>query len=110
MAESFVERLVEAARGRTDAEDPGAAFFEYLAILADELAAKRSLGHALGNAEVTPARIAERRALFHESLGALLMRAQERNAVHSDVTVADIVALVRASADHDAATPVRNRL
>lgn len=111
VADGFVERLVEAARERINADDPGAAFFEYLAILAGELAAKRSLGHALSDAELTPARIAERRALFHESLGALLTRAQQTHAVRSDVTVADVVALIRApiaSGDRDAAT--RRRL
>lgn len=111
VADVFAERLLEAARERSDADDPGAAFFEYLSILATELAAKRSLGHAMADAELTPTRVAERRALFHDAFDALLARAQQARAVRPDVTVADVLVLVRApiaSGHHDAAT--RRRL
>jgi AcrR family transcriptional regulator len=111
VADGFVERLVVAAHARSDADDPGAAFFEYLAILAGELAAKRSLGHAMADVDLTPAHVAERRVVFHEALGVLLTRAQRARAVRPDVTVADVVVLIRApisSGDPDAAT--RRRL
>lgn len=98
VADAFVERLVLHARARTEAVDAGAAFFDYLAILAEELAAKRSLGHALAGVTLTPTDVAERRTALYEALGALLTRAQDAGVVRRDVTAADVVALLRAPA------------
>ena len=75
------------ARRAADA-DPGAAFFGFLAGSADEAVAKRDLPDAIAIAG--PLQDA-----LHAALGALLRRAQQAGAVRADITVPDILMLLK---------------
>jgi AcrR family transcriptional regulator len=80
--------LVEDARARADAADPGEAFFGFLARIAGELAAKRDLPDAISIAGSL------REDLFL-ALDLLLRRAQQAGAVRAEVRNADLIALLK---------------
>jgi AcrR family transcriptional regulator len=76
------------ARARADAPDPGEAFFGFLSRMRDEAAAKRDM----------PDAIAVRGPLRDEvlaSMEALLQRAQQAGAVRPDVTMPDLIVLLK---------------
>jgi AcrR family transcriptional regulator len=83
-----VEDLVEDARGRADAEDPGDAFFGFLARMVAESAAKRDLPDAISIA-------GSLRDDLAAAVDLLLRRAQEAGAVRADVRTPDLIALLR---------------
>ena len=80
--------LVEDARARAEAADPGEAFFGFLARIADESAAKRDLPDAISVAGSL------REDLF-AALDLLLRRAQQAGAVRAEVRTADLIVLFK---------------
>ena len=90
-----MERLVEDARSRAGAEDPGAAFFGFLEHLVGEMSRKRDLADAFGSAGVD---LGERSAAVAQELTAavadLLDRAQRSGAVRADVGMPELFGLV----------------
>ncbi|HEX6493163.1 MAG TPA: TetR/AcrR family transcriptional regulator [Candidatus Dormibacteraeota bacterium] len=91
-----MERLVEEARSRATAEDPGAAFFGFLEHLVEEAARKRDLVDAIGG---TTFDVGEKAAspIGQELTGAiagLLERAQRAGAVRRDVGMPELFGLV----------------
>src|SRR6266566_7356748 len=83
-----VEDLVADARARAGAADPGAAFFGYLARIAEESAAKRDLPDAISVAGSL------REDLF-AALDVLLRRAQQAGAVRPEARTSDLIALLK---------------
>jgi len=80
--------LIDDARERGAAADPGAAFFGFLGRIGQEAAAKRDLPDAIsvdGAAQEA----------LREALGVLLSRAQQAGAVRADVTVPDLIVLLK---------------
>jgi AcrR family transcriptional regulator len=83
-----IQDLIDDAVRRADAADPGAAFFGFLGRMGEEAAAKRDLPDAIavdGTAQET----------FRAAFGELLRRAQQAGAVRPDVTLADLVTLLK---------------
>jgi AcrR family transcriptional regulator len=83
-----VEDLIADARARADAADPGAAFFGYLARIAEESAAKRDLPDAISIA-------GSLRDDLHAALDLLLRRAQQAGAVRAEVRTSDLIVLLK---------------
>ncbi|MEN3263172.1 helix-turn-helix domain-containing protein [Pseudonocardia sp.] len=88
-----VQDVVDDARARADAADPGSAFEGFLARLAEEAGRKRDLPDALAGAGSHG--IAGAVAELHDALGVLLARGQAAGAVRGDITVPDLVALLK---------------
>src|SRR5215813_8370167 len=80
--------LVNDARARADAADPGDAFFGFLARVAGEAAAKRDLPDAISVAGSL------RENLF-AALDVLLRRAQQAGAVRAGIGTPDLIALLK---------------
>ena len=80
--------LVSDARARADADDPGEAFFGFLARIAGEAAAKRDLPDAIS---VTGSL---REDLF-AALDLLLRRAQQAGAVRAGIVTSDLIVLLK---------------
>jgi AcrR family transcriptional regulator len=83
-----VKDLIRDARARAEADDPGGAFFGFLARLGEEAAAKRDLPDAIA----IPGSL---QADLHAALGVLLRRAQQAGAVRADVRAADLIVLLK---------------
>jgi AcrR family transcriptional regulator len=81
------------ARARATAADPAAAFDGFLARLAEEAERKRDLPDALAGAGADG--IAEAVAELQDALGVLLARAQAAGAVRGEITVTDLIALLK---------------
>lgn len=98
-----IEDLVTDARARLDSDDPGAAFFEFLTRVGAEASAKRDVSEAIA----IPGGL---RDDLHSALDTLLVRAQQAGAVRPDVTLPDLVALLKGvlSAVHDTAPEARD--
>jgi hypothetical protein len=97
------------ARALTEAEDPGAAFFQFLEHVVELGAVKRDLVIAVTGADPEFERAAAPvKEELLEAVGVLLRRAQEAGAVRSDVTAPVVVTLVGATcqaAEHTGAPP-----
>ena len=92
---SRLQRLIDSATPLLDADDPGAAFFAFLALLVEEGEKDQGLVEALAGVGFDIAAVmpdAERD--FLAVLGGLLTRAQRAGAVRSDVDARDIKALL----------------
>lgn len=90
-----LERLVEEARARAAAGDPGEAFFGFLELLVGEAGRKRDLADALSRAGVDVDVMGS--AAAGELVGAvaeLLARAQRSGAVRGDVGMPELFGLV----------------
>jgi AcrR family transcriptional regulator len=83
-----IEDLVEDARARAVAADPGAAFFGFLARVAEEAAAKRDLPDAIAIA-------GSLHDALHSALDVLLRHAQQAGAVRADIAAADLIVLLK---------------
>lgn len=90
-----MERMVERARAMTDADDPGAAFFDFLTRLTADAEMKRDLADAVGVGLHDGDRFAGLGRQVVDAVGALLVRAQAAGAVRADITVTDLILLVR---------------
>jgi AcrR family transcriptional regulator len=88
-----VEELAADARARAEAADPDLAFAGFLDRLADQALAKRDLPDAFAGAgaDAMAAAVAD----MHDALGVLLAKAQEVGGVRRDVSVSDLVALLK---------------
>jgi AcrR family transcriptional regulator len=99
-----VTTLAAEARCRTQAEDPGAAFFGFLDHMVDVSASKRDLIMALAGAGVEFEVVAaDANEELKAALEELLSRAQAAGAVRSDVTAPVVMSLVGGTcmaADH----------
>ncbi len=83
-----IEDLLADARARTDTDDPGGAFFGFLARIGQEAIVKRDLSDAIA----VPGALRED---LHAALGVLLRRAQEAGAVRADVQTTDLIILLK---------------
>jgi AcrR family transcriptional regulator len=81
------------ARARATADDPGAAFDGFLARLAEAAERKRDLPDALAGAGAEG--VAEAVAELQDALAVLLRRAQAAGAVRGEITVKDLIALLK---------------
>ena len=90
-----IERLVDHARGLAEAEEPGAALFDFLSAVVEAGAVNRGLADALAGAgfDVEAAVSGAEDGLLG-ALRALLGRAQAAGAVRRDVEPSDVKALV----------------
>jgi AcrR family transcriptional regulator len=92
---NHIEPLIETARAKLGAADAGAAFFEHLAFLADELLAKGNVHLAMARAGSSRHPAAAQQHAFQASLQALLSRAQRAGAVRPDVKAEEVILLMR---------------
>jgi len=83
-----LEDLVSEARSRADSPDPGAAFFGFLARVAQESAAKRDLPDAISIA-------GSLRDDLNAALDVLLRRAKRAGAVRAEVRTPDLILLLK---------------
>ena len=90
-----LERLADEARALGQAADPGPALLGFIGRLIAEAAPKQDLVEALagGGADLNAA-LAATSARLREDIGRLLARAQRDGAVRSDITTADLMALI----------------
>jgi AcrR family transcriptional regulator len=83
-----LEDLLADARRRAEQDDPGAAFFGFLARFRQEATHKRDMPDAL----TVPGALVED---LHAAFGVLLRRAQDAGAVRPGVTVPDLIRLLK---------------
>lgn len=83
-----IEDLIADARARICSDDPGIAFFGFLARIGEEATAKRDLSDAIA----VPGSLRED---LHAALDQLLRRAQQVGAVRSDVNTGDLIILLK---------------
>lgn len=90
-----LEQVIERARELSTAEDPGAAFFDFVGVLLDAVAAKRDLVETLeqagGDVKASLADVSE---AWLGALSVLVARAQSVGAVRRDVTAEEVAALI----------------
>jgi AcrR family transcriptional regulator len=90
-----LEELVADARGRLDADDPGAAFYGFLEHLVGAFASKRDLIAAMSGAGVEFEVVAaEAKQDLQAAVTDLLLAAQSAGAVRGDVTCAVVLSLI----------------
>ncbi|MBB4933974.1 AcrR family transcriptional regulator [Lipingzhangella halophila] len=90
-----VERIMERAAPLAESDDPGAAFFEYLAVLVEEGAVNRGLAEALAGVDFDMDGAAKRAGYDIGDLERrLLVRAQQAGAVRPEVEAADVKGLI----------------
>jgi AcrR family transcriptional regulator len=95
IASNRLQHLIDSAAAFADTEDPGSAFFAYLALLIEEGKTDQGLVDALaGIGYDIAAAIPEAEKLFIETLEDLLTRAQRAGAVRPDIRVLDVKALM----------------
>lgn len=91
-----VDDLVEEAHALAGAEDPGTAFFDFLARLAEAATTKQDLTDVLAGSGVDlGAAVAAKGAAMNEALGRLLRSAQRAGAVRRDIAIADLTVLLK---------------
>jgi AcrR family transcriptional regulator len=83
-----IEDLIDDARARARADDPGSAFFGFLARISEEAAAKRDLPDVMAIA-------GSLHDALHAAFDMLLRRAQESGAVRADIGTADLIVLLK---------------
>lgn len=88
-----VQDLAADARARADAADPGLALSGFLDRVAEQALAKRDLPDAFAGAGADA--MAAARAEMNDALAALLAKAQEAGGVRRDVSVTDLIALLK---------------
>jgi len=94
------ENIVRQANALAAAEQPGEAFFDFLAVMVNEFAAHLGLADALAGAGFDVETVTGASSAKHDVIGALrrlLARAQKAGAVRPDVDAADVKALIVAS-------------
>ena len=92
---AHMQRLADHAHRLAEGDDPAAALFEFLELLAEEGTAKKNLIEALmGSGVDVTLDMGPAKQQVDEGASLLLRRAQEAGAVRKDVTVADLFGLV----------------
>lgn len=90
-----VTRLAEHAKTLATAEDPGAAFFDFLRLMIVGAASSKDLVDALLGADLANAgRIVAAKQELQAAGGALLARAQRAGAVRDDLGVSELMTLL----------------
>jgi AcrR family transcriptional regulator len=93
-----MRNLAEHASALADADDPGAAFFDFLRRMVTGAASSRDLADALVGKDLSNASlITTAKAELHRAGAALLTRAQQAGAVRSDLGVAGLMTLLTAT-------------
>jgi AcrR family transcriptional regulator len=93
-----IEELVADARCRLGSDDPGAAFFDFLAYLVGEFSLKRDLIVAMSGAGIEfEVVVADAKKELQDSVRELLLAAQRVGAVRDDVTGEVVLTLVGGS-------------
>jgi AcrR family transcriptional regulator len=99
-----MQKLVDEAKELAESDDPGGAFFDFLALLSKSGSEKRDLMDALSGAGIeVKERLSPEKDRLTAAMGTLLERAQQAGAVRADVGLADLFGLVMgtcASATH----------
>lgn len=90
----IVERLSGQARERLAADDPGAAFFEFIEIVAEQAMLNKALCEAIQSTGGGLARSSAPQTEFRTLFGELLVRAQATGAVRGDIGPADLIAVL----------------
>lgn len=90
-----LRRIADAAEALLDADDPGAAFFQFFTGVVEHAATKTAYADALAEAgiDVTDS-VAPVQQDLRTALGALLDRAQRAGAVRADIGLAELFALL----------------
>lgn len=83
-----IEDLAADARKRAESDDPGSAFFGFLARIAEGATTKRDLGDAIA----IPGALRDE---LHAAVDLLLRRAQQTGAVRADVTTPELLVLLK---------------
>jgi AcrR family transcriptional regulator len=92
---SRVEQLTAEARGLADAEDPGAAFFDFVVRMIEDFVLNKALGEALVAAGWDLMDIAAQAGReLRQAQEVLLRRAQDAGAVRTDLTGDDFKAIL----------------
>lgn len=92
---SRVEKLIEVARTKTEAPDPGAAFYAFLSHMFEEGRAKRELVDAMAVAGIdVTAPTSPAGSELRSVIGTLLNRGQEAGAVREDIGTTEVMALL----------------
>jgi AcrR family transcriptional regulator len=92
---SHMDAIAERGRELAGHDDPGPALFEFLTCLAQESASKKNLIDALAGAGIdVKERASDSKRAVEEAFNVLLTRAQEAGYIRTDVTIADLFALV----------------
>lgn len=92
---AHLDAIAARARELADHEDPGEALFEFMACLSQEAASKKSLIDALADAGVDVKESAsDSKCAVEDGFKVLLTRAQQAGYIRTDVTIADLFALV----------------
>jgi AcrR family transcriptional regulator len=109
-----LRQLVDDGRVLSCADDPGSALLEFIDRLVAEAVPKRDLVDALAGAGFDlKTTLAATAADLRNEIGHLLVRAQRRNAIRSDIEIADLMALLSGvmfalqSRSHNRAEPHR---
>lgn len=93
-----VERMVADAQARASADDPVAAFFGFLAGMAEQSRSKKAFADALIDAGIKMAAGSSGAGQeLTRAVGVLLHRAQRTGAVRTDVRVAEVLGLLSAT-------------
>jgi AcrR family transcriptional regulator len=88
-------RLAEEARDLAGAEQPGTAFFDFLARIINQSATKNAFADALAKAGVNVENaVADIGRELWSALNTLLIRAQRAGAVRDDVQTGELIALI----------------
>lgn len=85
------ERLLSSAREHAVSDEPGEAFFSFLADLVQDVDLKRDLAAALGGDAGDVHRAQE----VHDAIGTLLDRAQRGGDVRADIDLTDLLNLLK---------------
>ncbi|GHE99008.1 putative transcriptional regulatory protein TetR [Amycolatopsis deserti] len=90
-----IEWLAAQAKERLEAADPGAVFFEFFDVVAEQALLNKALCDALEASTALPFKAAsDERAEFRAAFAGLLRRAQAAGAVRADVEPGDLTALL----------------
>ena len=89
--------MIDQVRARSDAPDPGTAFYQVLTDIVEQNSMKRDLVDALAGAGLDRGGpLNEAREEIREGLGVLLRRAQAAGAVRPDIDTTDLSTLLQA--------------
>jgi AcrR family transcriptional regulator len=95
---AHLDAIAELARELADHDDAGQALFEFMTCLSREGAAKKNLIDALADAGIDiKERASDSKRAVEEAFTVLLSRAQEAGYIRTDVTIADLFALIMGS-------------
>ncbi len=95
-----IQAMITMADDLTDADDPGAAFFDYFAHIVEATEGSKGVHEAFVKAGFQlEASVGDLAAELRDALGVLLKRAQEAGAVRADLTATDAKALIAGVAE-----------